>query len=61
LLAGQVDAIAVHFHRLGVQIDRQLAIADDRLAMALGSADNRMHAGNQFVAMERHGYFSAVN
>ena len=51
-LARQVHAVAVHLDGLGIQIDGQLAGADDRLRMALGTAHDRMDAGDQFFAVE---------
>ena len=44
---------AVDFHGLGVEVDRQLAGADDRLAVALRAAHHGVDAGDQLVAVER--------
>ncbi len=52
-LAGQVNALAAHFNRLGIEIDDQLAGGDDRLRMALGTADDCVNAGNKLVLVER--------
>src|ERR1700710_2151743 len=54
-LAGQMDAAAVDLDRLRVEIDRELAGLDDRLAVALRAADDRMDAGDQLLAVERLG------
>src|SRR6185503_2713470 len=45
-LARQVDAAAVDFDGLGVEIDGELARLNHRLRMALGTAHDRMHAGD---------------
>src|SRR3546814_10857901 len=54
-LAGQMNARAIHFHRLGVEIDGELAGADHRLRMPLGAADDRMDTGDQLLAVKRLG------
>ncbi len=54
-LAGQVHAGTIDLDRLGVEIDRELAGLDHRLRMALRTADDRVDAGDQFLAMERLG------
>ena len=52
--AGVVELVAgaVDFDGLCVEVDRKLAGANDRLRMALRTADNRMDAGDQFFAVE---------
>ncbi len=55
-LAGQVDAVAGHFDGLGIQIDDDVAGADDRLGVALGAADHGVDARDQFVLVERLGH-----
>ena len=55
-LAGQVNAAAVHFDRLGVKINREFAGGDDRLAVALGTAHDRLDAGDQLILVERLGH-----
>ncbi len=55
-LAGQVNARAVDFDSLGVEVDRQLAGADDRLAVALRTAHHGVDAGDQLFAVERLGH-----
>ena len=47
-----MDPAAVDFDRLGVEVDGDLAGADDRLRMALRAADDGVDAGDQFVAVE---------
>src|SRR5207237_6802877 len=54
-LAGQMDAGAIDLDRLRVEIDRQLAGLDDRLAVALRAADDGVDARDQLVAVERLG------
>src|SRR3546814_12665653 len=51
--SGQMNARAIHFHRLGVEIDGELAGADHRLRMPLGAADDRMDTGDQLLAVKR--------
>src|SRR5438876_1239447 len=51
-LAGQVHALAADFDRLGVEVDDEIAGLDDRLGVPLGTAHDRMDAGNQFVLVE---------
>jgi len=48
-----MDAAAIDLDGLGIEIDRELAGADDRLAMPLGAAYDRMDAGDQLFAVER--------
>ena len=55
-LAGQVHALAIHFHRLGVEIDGELAGGDHRLAVALGAAHHGLDAGDQLVLVEGLGH-----
>ena len=54
--AGQVNALAVDFDGLGVEVDAQIAGLDDGLRVALGAADDRMNAGDQFVLVEGLGH-----
>ena len=54
-LAGQMHAGAVDFDGLLVEIDDEIAGDDDRLGVALGAADDRVDAGDQFVLVERLG------
>ncbi len=46
---------AVDLDGLGVEVDRQLAGADDGLAVTLGAADDRVGARDQLLAVERLG------
>ena len=55
-LAGQMHARGVHLHRLGVEIDDEVAGLDHRLGMALGAAHDRVDAGDQLVLVERLGH-----
>src|SRR5229473_224263 len=55
-LAGQMDALAADLDRLGVEIDHKIAGLDHRLGVALGTADDRMDAGDQFVLVEGFGH-----
>jgi len=55
-LAGQVDPLAVHVDRLGVQIDLQAACLDDGLGVALRAPHDRVDAGNELVLMEGLGH-----
>src|SRR5258707_6452658 len=48
--------LAADLDRLGVEIDHEIAGLDHRLGMALGTADDRMDAGDQFVLVERLGH-----
>src|SRR3546814_6255332 len=50
-----MDARAIDLDRLGIEIDRELAGLDDRLAVPLRTADDGVDARHQFVAMERLG------
>ena len=54
-LAGQMQRLAVDFDRARVEIDRQLAGADDAVGMALAAADDGLDAGDQLAAVERLG------
>jgi len=54
-LAGQMHAGAVDLDRLLVQVHDEIAGRDDRLRVALGTADDRMNARDQFVLVERLG------
>ncbi len=47
-----MDALAADLDRLGVEIDHEIAGLDHRLGVALGTADDRMDAGDQFVLVE---------
>ena len=55
-LAGQVDALAADLDRLGVEIDHEVAGLDDRLGVTLGTAHDRVDAGDQFVLVEGLGH-----
>ncbi|MCY1244362.1 hypothetical protein D9M72_574330 [compost metagenome] len=55
-LAGEVDTLSADFHRLGIEIDDQLAGGNDRLGMTLGTAHDRMDACHQLVLVERLGH-----
>jgi hypothetical protein len=55
-LARQVDALAADFDRLGVEIDDEIAGLDDRLGVTLGTADDRVDAGDQLVLVEGLGH-----
>lgn len=55
-LAGEVNALAGDFNRLGIEVHDQVACGDDRLGMALRAANDRVDAGNQFVLVERLGH-----
>nr|ADO19098.1 hypothetical protein Nfla_4402 [Nostoc flagelliforme str. Sunitezuoqi] len=54
-LARQVHAGIVDLDRLGVEIDCELAGADDRLAVPLGAAHDGVDARDQLLAVERLG------
>ncbi len=56
LLAGQMHRAPVDLDRLRVQVHRHLAGGDDRLRVALGTADDRVDARDQFLAVERLGH-----
>lgn len=56
LLAGQMNATAASFHRLGVQVDADLAGLDDRLGVALAATNDSMHAGHELMLVERLGH-----
>ncbi|AYF01309.1 hypothetical protein PY32053_01682 [Paracoccus yeei] len=56
LLAGQVQRLAVHLDRARVQVHHHLARADHRLAVALGTADDRLDAGDQFIPIKWFGH-----
>jgi hypothetical protein len=55
-LARQVHALAADFDRLGVEVDDEIAGLDDRLGVTLGTAHDRMDAGDQFVLVEGLGH-----
>ena len=55
-LARQMHALAADLDRLGVEIDHEIAGLDDRLGVTLGTAHDRMDAGNQFVLVEGLGH-----
>jgi len=48
--------LAADFDRFGVEIDDKIAGLDDRLGVTLGTAHDRMDAGNQFVLVEGLGH-----
>ena len=51
-LAGQMNGLIVHFYRLGIEIDGDLARPDHRFRMALGPPDDRVDPRHQFFAVE---------
>ena len=55
-LAGEVNAGAIDFDGLGVEVDGQLAGTDDRLAVSLGATHHGVNAGDQFFAVEGLGH-----
>src|SRR3954453_14809026 len=55
-LARQMHALAADLDRLGVEIAHEIAGLDYRLSVALGTAYDRMDAGNQFVLVEGLGH-----
>src|SRR6516225_328407 len=55
-LAGEMHACAVHFHRLGIEIDYQVAGLDHRLRVAFGAAHDGVDARHQLVLVERLGH-----
>src|SRR5262245_20449723 len=55
-LAGQMHARAVDLHRLGVEVDDEIAGVDDGLGMALGAPHDRVDARHQFVLVEWLGH-----
>ncbi len=54
--AREVHALGLHFHGLGVEIDREVAGLDDRLRVALGAAHDGVDAGDQLVLVEGLGH-----
>src|SRR5271169_4546958 len=52
-LAGQMQRTVVDFDNPGVEIDDELAGADDRLRVTLGAPDYGMDARHQLAAIER--------
>jgi hypothetical protein len=56
LLVGEVDAGAVHFHSLGVEIDNKISVWSADTACPLRAAHDGVDARDQFVLMERLGY-----
>ena len=54
--AGQMDALALNFHRFGVEIDRQFAGADNRLSVTFRAAHNRVDASHQLILVEWLGH-----
>ena len=55
-LAGQMHALAVDLHGLGVEVDDEIAGLDHRLGMALGAAHDGVDARHQLVLVERLGH-----
>jgi len=55
-LARQMHALATDLDGLGVEIDHEIAGLDHRLGVALGTAHDRMDAGDQFVLVEGLGH-----
>ena len=51
-----MHALAADLDRLGVEIDHEIAGLDHRLGVALGTAHDRMDAGNQLVLVEGLGH-----
>jgi hypothetical protein len=51
-----MHALAADFHRLGVEVDHEIAGLDHRLGVALGAAHDRVDAGDQFVLVEGLGH-----
>src|SRR6201987_6265630 len=47
-----MHALTADFHRLGVEVDHEVAGLDHRLGVALRTAHDRMDAGHQFVLVE---------
>ncbi len=50
--AGEMDALSIHFYRLRIEIDAQVAGLDDGLRMPLGAAHDGVDAGDEFVLVE---------
>src|SRR5882757_7577306 len=55
-LARQINALAADLERLGVEFAHEIAGLDYRLGVALGTADDRVDAGDQFVLVEGFGH-----
>jgi len=51
-----MHALTADFHRLGVEVDDEIAGLDDRLGVTLGTTDDRVNAGDQFVLVEGLGH-----
>src|SRR5450756_530341 len=51
-----MHALAADLDRLGVEINNEIASLDHRLGVALGTADDLMDAGDQFVLVEGLGH-----
>ena len=51
-----MHALATDLDGLGVEIDHEIAGLDHRLGVALGTAHDRMDAGDQFVLVEGFGH-----
>jgi hypothetical protein len=56
LLAGEMHALAAHFHHLGVEVDYEISGLDDGLGVALGAAHDGMDARHQLVLVEWLGH-----
>src|SRR5258706_10411862 len=56
LLAGEMHARAVHFHRLGVEVDHEIAGLDDRLGVAPGAAHDGVDTRHQLVLVKWLGH-----
>src|SRR6185437_1198831 len=51
-LAGQIHRMALDLDGAAVEVDRELAGADERFRMALGAANDRLDARDQLAAVE---------
>src|SRR5262249_19730507 len=56
LLAGEMHARAVHFNRLGIEIDHEIAGLDHRLGVAFGAAHDGVDTRHELVLVERLGH-----
>src|SRR6185437_6210084 len=51
-LAGEVEGLALDLDDAAVEVDEQLAGADDRFRMPLGAPHDRLDAGDQLAPVE---------
>jgi hypothetical protein len=51
-----VHALAADFHRLGVEVDDEIAGLDHRLGVTLRAAHDRVDAGDQLILVEGFGH-----